>query len=59
MGLKSEQVKHLRLEGEGGVADMSVVVIKSLGNWRLAKGHTGLLVYRISQPKLLREDEFI
>lgn len=33
------------------VADMSVVVSDSLGNERLAKGHTGLLVYRISQPK--------
>ena len=32
---------------------MSVVVFEAYRKVRLAKGHTGLLVYRISQPKLL------
>ena len=42
-----------------GVADMFVVVIEAYRKVSLAKGHTGLLVYRISQPKIIREDEFI
>ena len=38
---------------------MFVVVIEAFRKLSLAKGHTGLLVYRISQPKIIREDGFI
>jgi len=31
---------------------MLVVVLEAHRKLRLAKGHTGLLVYRISQPKI-------
>ena len=32
---------------------MFVVVYEACRKVRIAKGHTGLLVYRISQPKIL------
>ena len=49
-GLKLEQVKHLVDKARQDVADMSLVVHDPYRKERLVKGHTGLLVYRISQP---------
>jgi len=51
IGLENGTGEASLTQRSGGVADMSVVVKESPGNGRLAKGHTGLLVYRISQPK--------